>query len=173
MSAETAAGRELPVRWQGASRHVAGSLAVLPSRRDVLLDLPGHEAALEPDEAAVRLADALGLMDRVEYAAPATVLFLPVADVDALVGGGGPDTVKDAAWSELLAAGRQVGWARWQVGTLDVLDAAGAVLLLVGEATDPEGDGVLRHPLVPAPTADVWTRLVAAVAALVAEPSHW
>lgn len=166
MSTATALGRELPVRWKDASGQVAGSLVVLPSRNGVLFDLPGREAALDADEAAVCLADTLDLMDRIEYAAPATVLFLPVADVDAFVEGGAPDAVEDAAWSELLETGRQLGWARWQVGTLDVLDAGGAVLLLVGEATDPEGDGVLRHPLVPVPPADIWTRVVAAVAAL-------
>lgn len=163
-------GRELPVRWRGASGTVAGSLAVLAPRDLVLMDLPGHEAALEPDEAAVRLAEALDLTNRVECEVPATILFLPVADVDALAVGEGAHTVEDPAWRTVLETGAQGGWTRWQVGTLDVLDAGGAVLLLVGEATDPEGDGVLRHPLVPVPPADVWTRLVAAVAALASPP---
>lgn len=169
MSTGTAPARELPVHWQDGSGQVSGSLAVLPSRGDVLFDIPGREAALDADEAAVTLAGVLNLLGRLEYAPPASTLFLSVPDVDALVGGGGPGAVDDSAWSAVLAAGRRFGWARWQVGTLDVLDAGGTVLLVVGAAVDPEGDGLLRHPLVPVPSAEIWTRLTAAVAALVAE----
>jgi hypothetical protein len=167
VSIASALGRELPVRRQDVSGRVAGSLAVLPPQEDVLFDLPGREAALPADQAAVALAGVLGLLARVEHAPPATTLFLPVADVDALVGGGGPQAVDDAAWSAVLRVGRERGWVRWQVGTIDVLDAGGAVLLLVGPASDPEGDGTLRHPLGAVSPTELWTRVLAAVCALV------